>query len=161
MRSAALMWVAVNPQQALLENQTKEAASRLGIELHSLPVKVAGDITASLKNMSNLKVSALIVGADPLTVTNGSSIVDACMAMKLPAMHTFSSEARSGALMSYGIDVLDSYRRTAEYIDLILRGTKLVDLPFQQPTRFTLAIKPEDCSCNRRQYSALTSCTCR
>jgi putative ABC transport system substrate-binding protein len=140
MRSAALMWVAVNPQQALLENQTKEAASRLGIELHSLPVKVAGDITASLKNMSNLKVSALIVGADPLTVTNGSSIVDACMAMKLPAMHTFSSEARNGALMSYGIDVLDSYRRAAEYIDLILRGTKLVDLPFQQPTRFTLAI---------------------
>jgi putative ABC transport system substrate-binding protein len=140
MHGAALMWVAVNPQQALLETQTKEAASRLGIELLSLPIKVVEDIPAALTRLRDLKVSALIVAADPLTVSNGRTIVDGCIAMKLPAMHTFASEARSGALMSYGIDVLDSYGRTAEYIDLILKGTKVVDLPFQQPTRFTLVI---------------------
>jgi putative ABC transport system substrate-binding protein len=140
MRSAALIWVAANPQQALLEIQTKEAARGLGIELLSLPIKVADDIPAALTSMRDLKVSALIVAADPLTVNNGRTIVDGCIAMKLPAIHTFVSEARNGALISYGIDVLDSYRRTAEYIDLILKGTKLVDLPFQQPTRFTLVI---------------------
>jgi putative ABC transport system substrate-binding protein len=42
--------------------------------------------------------------------------------------------------MSYGIDLSENYRRAAEYIDLVLRGTKIVDLPFQEPTRFTLAI---------------------
>lgn len=140
MRGAALMWVAANPQQSLLEIQTKEAATGMGLELLSLPIKVADDIPAALIRMRDFKVSALIVAADPLTVTNGRTIVDGCIAMKLPAMHTFVSEARNGALMSYGIDVLDSYRRTAEYIDLILKGTKIVDLPFQQPTRFTLAI---------------------
>ena len=60
--------------------------------------------------------------------------------MKLPAIHTFESEVKNGALMSYGIDVLESYGHTTEYIDLILKGTKIADLPFQEPTRFTLAI---------------------
>jgi putative tryptophan/tyrosine transport system substrate-binding protein len=132
MRVAALMWVAVNPQQALLEIQTREAAKGLGIELLSLPIKAAFDIPAAFISMRDQKVSALIVAADPLTVNNGPAIVDACIAMQLPAMHTFASEARNGALMSYGIDILDSYRRTAEYIDLILKGTKIVDLPFQR-----------------------------
>jgi putative tryptophan/tyrosine transport system substrate-binding protein len=49
-------------------------------------------------------------------------------------------EAKNGALMSYGIDPLESFRRTAEYIDRILRGIKIADLPYQEPTRFTLAI---------------------
>jgi putative ABC transport system substrate-binding protein len=60
--------------------------------------------------------------------------------MKLPAIHTFAFEAKNGALMSYGIDLIESYRRTAEYIDRILKGTKIADLPFQEPTRLTLAI---------------------
>jgi putative ABC transport system substrate-binding protein len=45
-----------------------------------------------------------------------------------------------GALMSYGIDITESYRRTAEYADRILKGTKVADLPFQEPSRLTLAI---------------------
>lgn len=55
-------------------------------------------------------------------------------------MHTFVSETKNGALISYGIDVQESYRSAANYIDLILKGAPIADLPFQQPTRFTLAI---------------------
>ncbi len=140
MRSAAVMWAAANPQQALLESQTRKAASAQGIELLSLPVRSVEDIAAALTRLRGQKVAALIVAADPLTVANGQIIIDECIAMKLPAMHTFVSEARDGALMAYGIDVLDSYRSTAAYIDQILKGTKIADLPFQEPTRFTLAI---------------------
>lgn len=140
MRTVALIWASANPQQALLENQTRQAAAAQGIELLSLPVKTTGDISAALASARDRKVSALVVAADPLTVTNGRLIIDQCVAMKLPAIHTFVSEANNGALMSYGIDVVDSYRRTAEYVDLILKGAKIADLPFQQPTRFTLAI---------------------
>lgn len=140
MRTAALIWVPINPQQALLETQTREAAKARGIELVSLPIKVAEDIPVALATAGDRNVSALIVAADPLTVGNGRAIAEKCIAMRLPAMHTFVSEAKGGALMSYSIDILDSYRRTAEYIDLILKGTKIADLPFQQPTRFTLAI---------------------
>lgn len=140
MRMAALMWVPINPQQALLEVQTREAAKARGIELLSLPIKAATDIPVALATARNENASALIVAADPLTVANGRAIIDGCISMKLPAMHTFVSEAKAGALMSYGIDILESYRRTAEYVGLILKGTKIADLPFQQPTRFTLAV---------------------
>lgn len=140
MRMAALMWVPINPQQALLEVQTREAAKARGIELLSLPIKAATDIPTALATARNEHASAMIVAADPLTVVNGRAIIDGCISMKLPAMHTFVSEAKAGALLSYGIDILESYRRTAEYVGLILKGTKIADLPFQQPTRFTLAI---------------------
>jgi putative ABC transport system substrate-binding protein len=140
MHTAALMWVPVNPQHGLLEIRTKEAAKALAIELLSLPIKTVNDIPLALSTARNQNASAVVVAADPLTVANGRVIVDGCITMKLPAIHTFESEVKNGALMSYGIDVLESYRHTAEYIDLILKGTKIADLPFQEPTRFTLAI---------------------
>jgi putative tryptophan/tyrosine transport system substrate-binding protein len=80
------------------------------------------------------------VAADPLTIANGRAIIDECVRLKLPAMHTFAFETKNGALMSYGIDIVESYRRAAEYADRILKGTKIADLPFQEPTRLTLAI---------------------
>jgi putative tryptophan/tyrosine transport system substrate-binding protein len=140
MHTAALMWVPINPQQVLLETKTKEAARTFGIELLSLPIKAANDISPALAMAQNRQASAIIVAADPLTVANGRAIIDECISMKMPAMHTFTSETKMGALMSYGIDVLESYRRTAEYADRILKGTKVAVLPFQEPSRFTLAI---------------------
>jgi putative ABC transport system substrate-binding protein len=59
---------------------------------------------------------------------------------KLPAMHTFVFEVRHGALMGYGVDVSENYRRAADYVDRILRGAKIADLPFQEPTNMKLAI---------------------
>jgi putative ABC transport system substrate-binding protein len=140
MDTAALMWVPINPQQVLLQTQTKEAARTLGIKLLSLPIKAASDISPALATAHAQRASALIVAADPLTTANNRAIIEGCVSLKLPAMHTFEFEAKNGALMSYGIDIVESYRRTAEYIDRILNGTKITDLPFQEPTRLTLAI---------------------
>jgi putative ABC transport system substrate-binding protein len=140
MQTVGLMWVPINPQQTLLETKTREAARAFGIELLSLPIKTASDIVPALATAQKQQASAIIVAADPLTVGNGRVIIAECISMKLPAMHTFASETAIGALMAYGIDVLDSYRRTAEYVDRILKGTKVADLPFQEPSRFTLSI---------------------
>ena len=81
-----------------------------------------------------------MVAADPLTLANGRAIIDGCISRGLPAMHSFVFETRDGALMAYGIDPLDNYRRVADYIDHILRGAKISDLPFQEPTRLILSI---------------------
>jgi putative ABC transport system substrate-binding protein len=140
MRIAALMWVPANPQQVLLEKQTRAAAQVLGIELVSLPIKTADDIAPALAMAQNQQASAIIVAADPLTGANGRAIIDGCVTLKMPAMHTFPFETRNGALISYGIDVTDNFRQSAEYADRILKGAKIVDLPFQEPTRLTLSI---------------------
>jgi putative tryptophan/tyrosine transport system substrate-binding protein len=137
---AALMWVPANPQQILLEKQTRAAAQTLGIELISLPIKTASDIAPALATAQEQHALALIVAGDPLTTANSHAIIDGCAALKMPAIHTFAFEAKNGALMSYGIDVIENFRRTAEYTDRILKGTKIADLPFQEPTRLTLAI---------------------
>ena len=140
MNKAALLWVPVNPQQVLLAKQTEEAARGLGIELLSLPLNTADDIAPALAKADTAHVQAIVVAADPLTVANAHAIIDGCTARDLPSMHTFVFETRSGALMSYGADLSENYRRAAGYIDQILRGAKVVDLPFQEPTRLTLSI---------------------
>jgi len=140
MNKAALLWVPINPQQVLLAQQTQEAARRLGIELLSLPLNTADDIAPALDKAGGAQIKAIVVAADPLTVANARAIIDGCTVRGLPSMHTFVFETRSGALMSYGADLLENYRGAAGYIDQILRGTKVADLPFQVPTRLTLSI---------------------
>jgi len=140
MTKAALIWAPVNPQQVLLAKQTEEAATGLGIELLSLPLNSADDIAPALVRAGIAQVQAIVVAADPLTVANARAIIDGCTARGLPSMHTFVFETRSGALMSYGADLSENYRLAAGYIDQILRGAKVADLPFQEPTRLTLSI---------------------
>ena len=140
MDKTALMWVPVNPQQVLLAKQTEEAAKDLGIALLSLPLDSADDIAPALAKAESAHVQAIVVAADPLTVANARAIIDECTARGLPSMHTFVFETRRGALMSYGADLSENYRLAAGYIDQILRGTKVADLPFQEPTRLTLSI---------------------
>ena len=139
-RKLALLWVPVNPQQVLLEKQTAEAAKAVGLELLSLPLKVADDIVPALAKAVREQATAVIVAADPLTLVNDRTIIDECLRRNLPAMHTFFFEARHGALMAYGIDIAENYRRAADYVDRILRGAKVADLPFQEPTTLTLAV---------------------
>jgi putative ABC transport system substrate-binding protein len=105
-----------------------------------LPIKAANDISPALELAHDQHASAIIVAADPLTGVNNREIIERCISLKLPAIHTFAFETKNGALMSYGIDIVDNYRRTAEYADRILKGAKIADLPFQEPTRLTLAI---------------------
>jgi len=140
MDKTALMWVPVNPQQVLLAKQTEEAAKGLGIALLSLPLNSADDIAPALAKAESAQVQAIVVAADPLTVANARAIIDECTARGLPSMHTFVFETRRGALMSYGADLSENYRLAAGYIDQILRGAKVADLPFQEPTRLSLSI---------------------
>jgi putative ABC transport system substrate-binding protein len=139
-RKAALLWVPVNPQQVFLATQTAEAAKAAGLELLSLPLKVADDIRPALAKAGREQATAVVVAADPLTLVNHRAIIDECRMRNLPAMHTFVFEVRHGALMAYGVDVSENYRRAADYVDRILRGAKIADLPFQEPTKLTLAI---------------------
>lgn len=140
LRKVALLWVRDNAQHRLVAERTHQAAAALGIELLSLPVIEAEDIPPLIAKAEEERAAGLIVAADPLTVRNRRTIIDECLLRNLPAMHSYSLEVRDGALMSYGSDVGEDYGRAAAYVDRILKGTSVAELPFQEPTQIGLAI---------------------
>jgi putative tryptophan/tyrosine transport system substrate-binding protein len=140
LRKAGLLWVRENSQHRLVAERTREAAVVLGIELLSLPITDAEDIPPAIARAEQEQVGGLLVAADPITVRNRRTIIDQCLVRDLPAMHSYSFEVRDGALAAYGSDIGEEYGRTAAYVDRILRGARVAELPFQEPTQVALSL---------------------
>jgi len=62
------------------------------------------------------------------------------LGLQMPTMHAFREYVETGGLMSYGPNLTDMWRRSADYVDKILRGTNASEIPVQQPTKFDLII---------------------
>jgi putative ABC transport system substrate-binding protein len=90
--------------------------------------------------MKKAAVQALVVLTDPILFSQRKRTVDLANKNQLPAMYFFQGFAEDGGLMSYGPSDADFFRRTAGYVDRILKGAKPGDLPIEQPTRFELFI---------------------
>jgi ABC-type uncharacterized transport system substrate-binding protein len=85
-------------------------------------------------------VEALYICNDPLLTTNRVRINTLALGVRLPTVYGFREYVEAGGLISYGPNVVDLYRRTAELVDKILRGAKPADIPIEQPTKFDLII---------------------
>ena len=75
-----------------------------------------------------------------MTCAHRAPIISAAARNNVPAVYWLSDFARDGGLLSYGVDQVDTYRRAASYVDRILRGAKLGDLPVQFPTKFEMVL---------------------
>jgi putative tryptophan/tyrosine transport system substrate-binding protein len=84
--------------------------------------------------------SALLVLPDLFTTTNRESIIALAARYRLPAVYPFRYFAADGGLMSFGTEVLETYRQAASYVDRILKGEKPSDLPVKQPTKFEFVV---------------------
>jgi putative ABC transport system substrate-binding protein len=82
----------------------------------------------------------LVVMPDTFTIGHRAPIILAAARTNVPAVYSQSDFVRDGGLHSYAPDVVDIYRRAATYVDRILRGAKLADLPVQLPTKFQMAV---------------------
>jgi putative ABC transport system substrate-binding protein len=82
----------------------------------------------------------LICPSDSYTSTHRKPIITLAEQYKIPAVFSWREFVTDGALIGYGIDRVDMYRRSPAYVDRILKGTKPADLPVQQPTKFELAV---------------------
>ena len=83
---------------------------------------------------------ALMATGDPITFTHRKRVVDLAIRNHLPSIHGQIQFIEAGALMVYGTDEADMYRRSAKFVDKILKGTKPADLPVEQPMKFELVI---------------------
>jgi putative ABC transport system substrate-binding protein len=105
-----------------------------------LPLTSEADIVGAFARADEEQVTAVLTEADPLTYRLNGSIVDQCLIRNLPCMHSWSIEVRNGALMSYGPAEPENNARAAVYIDRLLKGAKVAELPFEEPIEIKLAI---------------------
>jgi ABC-type uncharacterized transport system substrate-binding protein len=134
------LWVPDNPVTKQFAEQMRVAGDALGIKLVSLPVTSSADISAAFTIAEKEQVKAVLIEVDPLTVRFSGTIVDECLLRDLPAMHGWPFEVQNGALISYGPAIVENYQRAAIYVDRILKGAKIAELPFEEPTEIKLAI---------------------
>jgi ABC-type uncharacterized transport system substrate-binding protein len=127
------------PAETALE-QTVQAGRALGVQVQSLPVRSATDITNALETATRERTGALIVEEDSLTYIERDRIIEFAAARQLPAIYGYRDYAVSGGLVSYGARLQELIQRAVGYIDRILKGSKPGDLPVEQPTKFELVI---------------------
>lgn len=139
-RKAAYLWAPLGPTGPLFRAEAQLAAERLGIELLSFPLTSESDIAAAFDRIVTESATAVLVESDALIVRYSATIVDECLVHNLPAMHDWSFEVQAGALISYGPPTADNYKGAATYVDRIMRGAKIAELPFEEPTQIKLAI---------------------
>jgi putative tryptophan/tyrosine transport system substrate-binding protein len=112
----------------------------LGVELHSLPMRGPADLDRALDAASQTNIDAIYVVSSRHTAANAGRIVDFATRNRLPLVGGWGAWVEAGGLLSYGPNIGDTVRKSAEYVDKVLRGAKTADLPVQQPTRFELHI---------------------
>jgi putative tryptophan/tyrosine transport system substrate-binding protein len=115
-------------------------APGLNLQLSSHTVRSAADIDAAFAAVSRARVAVVIVLTDPLVVAQKARLVGLATARSIPTIYGLREFVDAGGLMSYGPSLIDLWRRSAAYVDKILKGAKPADLPVQQPTKFELVI---------------------
>ena len=123
-------------------NSAKVAAERLKVSLIVSPVHDVPGIEATISALAGPANGGLIVNPNVFTTVNRIAIVTTAARYGVPAIYPNRIFAEAGGLLSYGIEVLDTLRRAAAYVDRILKGERPADLPVQAPTKFELVSRP-------------------
>ena len=106
-----------------------------------MEIRRAEDIGRAFATL-NVHADALYVPTDPLVLANQIRINTLALGARLPTMYGARENVEAGGLMSYGANIPDQLRRSADFVDKILRGTKPRDIPVEHPTKFDLILNP-------------------
>jgi putative ABC transport system substrate-binding protein len=128
------------PYYPVFLRELRTAPARLAAELEAAPVRNEAEIEAAIAALAREPAGGLISVGDPFTNTHRALIMALAERYRLPAIYLFRQIVAEGGLMSYGPDTLDIVRRSASYVDRILKGAAPAELPIQHPTKFELAI---------------------
>ena len=112
----------------------------LGVEVTPINMRDAGEIEQSVKTFASSPNGGLVVTATGAAIRYRDLIIRLAAQYKLPAVYWERFFVAAGGLISYGADLIDSYRNAAGYVDRILKGEKLADLPVQAPTKYETVI---------------------
>jgi putative ABC transport system substrate-binding protein len=111
-----------------------------GTELLAMPVASPGEMETAIAALAERSNSALLIGPDPFNVVRLKQIAGLATRHRLPGISVYRPFALEGGLMAYGPDTADIFRRSAGYVDRILKGAKPAELPVQQPDKFDFTV---------------------
>ena len=128
-----------SPNVVLEMGEARTAARALGLEVVMSEIRRGDDITPAIEALRG-SAEALYLCGDPLATLYQIRINTLAQGARLPTMASYREFVASGGLMSYGPDYIDLFRRAADLVDKVLRGTNPANIPVEQPTKFSLII---------------------
>ena len=140
---AARVAVLINPSNrshAIFLDETTAGGKETRIAIQAVHARNPDEIENAFGEMAKLGSQAVIVFADPVIWSHRKHVVALADKARLPVMYGYSEFVLDGGLISYGPHRPDLYRRTAGYVDKILKGAKPADLPIERPTKFELMV---------------------
>ena len=136
----AVIWNPEAKTSTLSRTKLQLPARGLGIQLHSLEVRNAGDLGKAIEDAATARAGALMIMPSVIRGMSLKRVADLAAKIRLPMIFHVKKFVESCGLVSYAPDRSDMYRRAATFVDKILKGTKPADLPVEQPTKFELVI---------------------
>jgi putative ABC transport system substrate-binding protein len=129
-----------NPLTAAQLRETQRAAQALQVQLHVVEVRGPQELDTAFSAIRSMRTDALIMLMDPMFISQRTRMIELTATSRLPAIYGLREDAEAGALMAYGPNFPDMFRRAATYVDKILKGAKPADLPVEQPTKYELVL---------------------
>jgi putative ABC transport system substrate-binding protein len=128
-----------NPADRELRRQLTAMAPKSGVKVGFVEVSTPIAFDKAFQHARQI-AQAILVLPDPVTVNHRRRVAEMAIKHRLPSLYVFPDFVDVGGLMSYGVDQNFLFRRAAEFVDMILRGTKPQDIPIEQPTQFSLSV---------------------
>lgn len=116
------------------------AGRTLGVATSSAEVRSPADIDAALASLAEAPGGGFVAVPDPFLASNSTRIVEQAAKLRLPAIYPYRYYAAQGGLISYGVDNVELFRQSGDYVDRLLRGATPAELPIQLPTRFRMTV---------------------
>jgi len=120
--------------------QARSAARASNISLHPVPLHTPAEAGDVMKRLLVERPQAIVVLTAPVVFSALSRLADLARQHRLPSISPFSTYPASGGLLAYGPDFPTMWRQTASYVDRVLRGAKIADLPVERPSKFVLGV---------------------
>jgi putative ABC transport system substrate-binding protein len=136
----AILWYEPNPGADIAMGAIKAASRELGLELLLLPMHGPADLVGAFQAATRGRAQALIIIDDVVATQHRVEILNLAATHTLAVISQYKAFAEAGALLAYGPSLSAMYRRTAYYVDRILKGANAGDLPVEQSTKFDLVI---------------------
>ncbi len=136
----AVFGTSANPGNAQSLKEIEIAAKAFKVQLQYLDVLEPKDIETAFRAAGKGRAEAVIVLVSSVLNSHRTQVVELAVKNRLPVIYPFAEFVDAGGLMTYGVSFTDLYRRAADFVDKILKGTKPADIPVEQPMRFEFII---------------------